>query len=105
FQGSASAGRDVRDFIRYPRGVDGRDGVSATDDGNRSSVFRYSVGNLERALCKSWNFEDAHRSVPDNGPRSRNLFHKNLDRLRTDVERDHVRGNGFSIVDHLRGGV
>src|SRR5579884_158642 len=92
----------MRDLIGYSCRMDRCDRIAATYDRNRSSILRHRLGHLECASGEAWNFENSHRSVPDNGSRATDFFAEELNRLRSDVERHLVGGDRLALADLLR---
>src|SRR6478609_1688270 len=66
FEGRAAACGNEGHLVIETELVDGRDGVAAADDGDRVAGG-HGLGNGAGALGEAFNFEHAHRAVPDDG--------------------------------------
>ncbi len=85
FAGSATAGAHECDLVAVASHLDGLHGVAATDD--RASVgIRNCLSDCEGACVAGFDFEDAHRSVPENSLGILNFCIEELDALRADVD-------------------
>src|ERR1019366_6669421 len=100
----AAAGGNMGDLVGDAGGLYRGHGISAAHDGDRSGIFRHSLRDLERASGKGRHFENAHGAVPDDGAGGCDFIAKRFDRLRADIERHHVGGNGFASADEFNHG-
>src|SRR5208282_261436 len=80
-------------------GLYGGYGISAAYDRRGSGIFRHGLGDLERATGKGRHFENSHGAVPDDGSGGCDFIGKHFDRLRADIERHHVIGDGLAPAD------
>src|SRR5918994_1927450 len=106
-QRSPAAGRDVAHLVFERELVDGCDGVSAADHARRPALGD-GPGHALRALREGVDLEDAHRAVPEDGARARDVSLEERDGLRADVEahlarRDAARGDRLGLGALLHG--
>ena len=101
FEGGAAAGGDVRDLVGNAGLVDGGYGIAAADDGGGAGGGRSGdgLGDFERAFGESGHFEDAHRTVPDDGLGFGDFGGVGSGRLGADVEAHLIGGRGGHVAD------
>ena len=102
--GSASSG-DVGDAVGDAGLLDGRDRVSASDDGGGVVVACDGCGDLVGAVGEGGHFEDTHGAVPDDGAGFGDLVFKERDGFGADVEGHGFGGEGAGAGEELGFGV